>query len=359
MATIDPLELEPGAKPRSKRSLIITSVVGLIVMAGVFLLLFPKASSYGEAIAQIQNFSTGWLIALGVAGLLNIVLYPLTVLVAVPGLKYRHGFIQRQSGFLISNIIPGGGAFAVGTQYAILARYGVQASVAAAAVSADAIWTYLLTLGFPAFAVILLVIEGRSTAGYTTLAAVGAAAVVVSVIAIVMILRSDSGAERVGRFAQRLIAPVFTRLHKDAPDVVTGLVDFRGHAYGLVRRRWLALTVTNTIAQLTPFVVLLCAMAGLGAFPKPVTLVELFAAYSIALVLTSFPITPGGLGTVDAALVGLLVAFGADSSTAVAADLIWRLVWFLPQLLVGLVTMVIYLIGRRHSVAPDPIAQES
>ena len=55
----------------------------------------------------------------------------------------------------------------------------------------------------------------------------------------------------------------------------------------------------------------------------------------------------------------LLVAFGADSSTAVAADLIWRLVWFLPQLLVGLVTMGIYLIGRRHSVAPDPIVQET
>jgi uncharacterized membrane protein YbhN (UPF0104 family) len=39
---------------------------------------------------------------------------------------------------------------------------------------------------------------------------------------------------------------------------------------------------------------------------------------------------------VDAALVALLVAFGVDSSIAVVADLIWRLVWFLPQLLVGL-----------------------
>ena len=41
-----------------------------------------------------------------------------------------HAFIQRQSGFLVSNVIPGGGAFAVGTQYAILARYGVSATEA-------------------------------------------------------------------------------------------------------------------------------------------------------------------------------------------------------------------------------------
>ena len=36
---------------------------------------------------------------------------------------------------------------------------------------------------------------------------------------------------------------------------------------------------------------------------------------------------------------------------ALAADLIWRLVWFLPQLLVGMVTMGIYLLGKRRAAA--------
>ena len=86
---------------------------------------------------------------------------------------------------------------------------------------------------------------------------------------------------------------------------------------------------------------------GLGAYPDPLTLVEIFAAYSVALLLTSFPITPGGLGTVDAALVALLVAFGVDSSTAIAADLVWRIVWFLPQILVGLGAIGLYWWDRR------------
>ena len=74
----------------------------------------------------------------------------------------------------------------------------------------------------------------------------------------------------------------------------------------------------------------------------------MFAAYAIALLLTSFPITPGGLGTVDAALVLLLTQFGATSTTAIAADLIWRLVWFLPQLLAGLVSLGIFSLDRRR-----------
>ena len=62
----------------------------------------------------------------------------------------------------------------------------------------------------------------------------------------------------------------------------------------------------------------------------------------MALVLTAFPITPGGLCTVDAALIALLIAFGVDASTAVAADLLWRLGWFLPQLLVGALAVAKY-----------------
>ena len=46
------------------------------------------------------------------AGVLNIVVYPFTATAAIPTLAYRHAFVDRQVGFLISNVIPGGGAVA-------------------------------------------------------------------------------------------------------------------------------------------------------------------------------------------------------------------------------------------------------
>jgi putative heme transporter len=341
----------PGGGHRNRRRLVITSVAGLVVMAGVFFLLMPKASSYEEALGEIADLPVGWAVALVAAGLANIVLYPLTVLVAVPGLTYGQGFVERQSGFLVSNAIPGGGAVAVGTQYAILARYRVPPSRSAAAVSADALWTYLLTLGMPALAVVLLVIEGRSAAGIITVAAIGIAAVAVSVVLTVVVLRSEAGARRVGGWGERVVRPIMHRFNRPTPDLVGALVAFRTSAHDLVARKWVALTITNTVAQTTPFVVLVCAIGGLGELWDPLTLAEIFAAYTVALLLVSFPITPGGLGTVDAALVALLVAFGGSGSVAVAADLIWRVVWFLPQLLVGLVAFGTNLIGRRRVAA--------
>ncbi len=322
-------------------------LVGLGVTILVFVFLFPQLGNYSEAFEQLATIPLPWIAVLVGAGMLNIVVYPFTAKAAIPRLAYRYAFVDRQVGFLISNVIPGGGAIAVGTQYSILSRYAVTATAAAAAVSADAIWTYLVVLGTPAIAVVLLVAEGRSAAGYTTAAIIGLAIVVLSLVAIVAILRSPESAGRLGGRLQRPVTWVWARLRRTPPNVQDRMVEFNLHASALVARRWRVLTLTNVAAQLTPYVVLVCALAGLGAFPAPAGWIEVFAAYSIALLLTSFPITPGGLGTVDAVLVLLLARFGVDSSTAIAADLIWRLVWFLPQLLAGVAALGIFTWDQR------------
>jgi uncharacterized protein (TIRG00374 family) len=221
-------------------------------------------------------------------------------------------------------------------------------------VSADGAWTYLITLAAPSIAVGLLLIEGDSIAGFKLAAGLGLAIVVASIFVISMTLRSESGARKIGTWAQRPADRLFRILKRKAPDMTSILVDFHVHAAEMVGERWRSLTVTNVAAQFAPLVVLLVALAALGVFPSTITPVEGFAAYSIALLLTMFPLTPGGLGTVDAALVALLTGFGAGSSTALAADLIWRLVWFVPQLLVGLGALGVYQWDKRRLAPPAP-----
>ena len=335
-------EVSPAKGPSRKR-IIISAVIGIIVMICLFSVLLPSFGSYGRAIEQLRQVPVIWLVALGIAGVLNIVLYPYTVLVSVHGLRYWPGFVERQVGFLISNAIPGGGVFAVGAQYRVLNHFKVPPAISASAVSADAVWTFLLTLGMPASAIVILVIEGRSTAGLLTFAVIGMAAFLVLLALSIIVIRSEAGARKVGLRLQKMAAPIFRRFHRAPPNIVDALVEFRFHAHDLVVTRWKPLTVANLVAQLTPYLVLVCCCGGLGIYPAHVNLAEMFAAYAVALLLVSFPITPGGLGTVDVALVALLTAFGAPSDLALAADLLWRLVWFLPQLIVGAVTMVIYL----------------
>jgi uncharacterized protein (TIRG00374 family) len=349
----DEAELTSGAaagRPSRKR-LIITMVLGTIVMVGIFVVVLPQLGDYNEAFEELAKMPFYWVAAIVVAGLINIFIYPYTVLVSVPGLRYWHGFIERQVGFLISAGIPGGGAFAVAAQYKILNFYKVAPARSAAAVSADAVWVYLLTLSMPALAIGLLFIEGRNTVGYATIALLGALVVVISIVVIVIVIRNEAGAVRVGNFAHKIIAPVARRFHKEPPNTVEALVEFREHAYDLVTTRWKAITVANTAAQLTPFLVLVTSLAALGAFPGSLTLIEIFAAYSIALLLVSIPISPGGLGTVDLALVTILTAFGCDPEIALAADLLWRLVWFVPQILTGVGSMFAFFVQQRRATA--------
>lgn len=338
-----------------RRKTVISLVVGLLIVALLFWFIGRNAGEYERALEQVAAMAPAWIALLAAASLLNIAFYPLTAMAAIHQLSYRHAFVSRQAGFTLSNIVPGGGAVAVATQYAVLAKYGVPQQRAAAAVSADAIWTYLFTLGAPSLAVALLVVEGRSTAGYTTTAAIGLGVVIVSLVAIIAILRSEDGARRVARIAQRPVTWACRRVRRTPPDLTATLVGFHATASALVAARWKSLTVTNIGAQMAPMLVLWAALAGLGSFPGTLTVIEIFAAYSIALLLTAFPITPGGLGTVDAALIALLVAFGVDGSTAVAADLIWRVAWFLPQLLVGGVALGMYSWDRRRDARAQRI----
>lgn len=311
-------------------------------MVLLFWFISQNAGQYSKAFTELGSIDALWRVTIGAASLINIVIYPLTAIAAIRSLSYLHATLSRQAGFTLSNIVPGGGAVAVATQYAVLARYGVPQARAAAAVSADAIYTYLFTLGAPSIAVLLLVLEGRSTAAFMTTAIIGLSVVIVSLIIIIAVLRSEDSARKIGVWLQKPANRLFHLIHKNAPDVAKVLTQFHNQASDLIKTRWKSLTVTNVAAQMAPMLVLWAALMGLGVTESELTVIELFAAYSVALILTAFPITPGGLGTVDAALIALLVAFGVDSSTAVAADLLWRLGWFLPQLLVGGVALVKY-----------------
>jgi uncharacterized protein (TIRG00374 family) len=76
------------------------------------------------------------------------------------------------------------------------------------------------------------------------------------------------------------------------------------------------------------YLALLYALRAVGAAPRP-SLVVL--AYAFAELLALIPFTPGGLGFVEAGLVGTLTLAGIPAAAALAATLLYRLVsYWLP-----------------------------
>jgi uncharacterized protein (TIRG00374 family) len=85
-------------------------------------------------------------------------------------------------------------------------------------------------------------------------------------------------------------------------------------------------------------------LRAVGAKPQP-SLVLL--AYTAAAVLALIPLTPGGLGFVEAGLAGTLKLAGVAASDALAATLLYRIVSFwLPLPAAG----VAYALFRRREV---------
>ena len=77
---------------------------------------------------------------------------------------------------------------------------------------------------------------------------------------------------------------------------------------------------------------LLAALRATGASPQP-SLVLL--AYAAAGIVALFPLTPGGLGIVEASLSGLLILAGVCAGYAVLAILAYRIASYWLPLLAG------------------------
>lgn len=345
-----PASPKPPAKV-SKRKAIVGAIVTIAVLAIVFLGIFPQFASYKDAWTAIQEMPTPWIVGLVIACIVNILVYVWPIQAAISGLRYWPAFSVRQTSYAISNGIPAvGGAIGLGVQYTMLESYGTGSAESAAGIAVNSIWNLILTLALPVVSVVLLVFTGDATAKAALLAVIGLAVIAIGGVLLALVLKSDEEARKIGDFGERAVNWVLKLVHHPMElRLGDALVSFRGSTVDVIRSRWAPLTLTNFLMQLTSFMVLFIALRGVQAGePTHTTFAEAFAAFAFGRLASFIPITPGGLGTVDAAITGILAAFGASSSDALAADLVWRALTYIPQEIIGLVTFLLWRARQRR-----------
>jgi uncharacterized protein (TIRG00374 family) len=317
--------------------IVVSTAVTVAVLAVVFLGIFPKVADYAAAWSSIRQMPTAYLVALVVATVVNLAVYVWPLQAALPGLGYGPGFVVRQTSFAISNAVPAGGAVGLGVQYGMLDSYGFGAGAAASAIAIVSVFNVFATLVMPVLGVMALLASGEVEGTYLLMAAIGIAAIGVAVVAFALVLRS------VNPFTRRL-------RHGRSFDLTGKLLDFRSSVVDVMQTRWAQVTLSTLLLQLTSWAILVLALRGLEAGTGHVTVTwnEALAAFSFARVASFIPITPGGLGTVDAALAALLTGYGATSSQALAADLVWRAATYVPQVLLGVLTFLWWRVTAAH-----------
>jgi uncharacterized protein (TIRG00374 family) len=266
---------------------------------------------------------------------------------ALPGLGYQQATVLTLASTASTYIAPGGAAVGVGTSYAMLRGWGLKGRPVSIAVAVTGVWNQFALLGFPVIALAALTLQHEKNGLLQTVALIGLVVFVVAVAAFAAGLSTPRLARKVGDLAAR-ICNFFLKLVRRGPVKWDGeaFVRWRNDTVHLLERRWHVLTIATLAGQLTVFGVMLASIRVCGVTAAQVTFTEAFAAWSLARLLGSLPITPGGIGVVEVGLTGALVGFGGHNADVVAAVLIYRFLTIVPTLLLGLIAGATW---RRHN----------
>ena len=318
-----------------------------ILGGGIIYLLAPSILGVLAASNELVEIDWWWLVALVAAQVL--VLYLTWVLQRLLIHDDVHGSPSlpliastQLVGNAVATAAPFGGAAGTAAQVRALQRRGVDPRRATSGILT---FSLLQVASVGALAVIgpIMVLFGVAVpATLAKTALLGCGALVLITGLLVLVLRTDRAVDWIGAAVGKVVPR-----HKKR--IIVTLRRERRHlrrALSGTHRapKVLGVALARSIAD---YLCLLAAVAAVTPTPNPALVLLAFVA---AAVLRMLPLTPGGLGPVEAALIPLLAAAGLTNSGAVLATLAYRMasLW-LP--LLGAIPGVWWL--RRHDAESE------
>jgi uncharacterized protein (TIRG00374 family) len=235
------------------------------------------------------------------------------------------------SGNVAGRLLPGGGATATAFSVSMLGHAGIETGQATAAFATSTLLQLTTTLALPILA-LPAVIGGAPVDHDLAMAAyLGIAVLVGLLVGGAAAFVYDKPLELTGRATQWFLNHT-TRRKRPVTGLPRKFLASRDFVRTTLGERWRAALLAAAGNTGFDYLALLSALRAVGAAPRP-SLVVL--AYAAAELLALVPFTPGGLGFVEAGLVGTLTLAGVHPSDALTATLLYRLVSYWLPLPVG------------------------
>jgi uncharacterized protein (TIRG00374 family) len=318
----------------------------LLIVGGLSLyLLAPKVISVLASWPQLKTLKPGWFaLAILFEVMSYVSLWSMQRVALHATSWFAVGTSQLASG-AVGSIVPGGAATAGAFAYRMLTTAGIRSGDVASGLAASAIASTSAVLALPLLALPAIIGGVAAPRGLVQAAYVGIAGFVAVAVLSAAAFGWDAPLRAAGRAARWLIRRVRADAAADLPERLLAQRDRMKVTFG--DRWYFALTGTLGKAGFD-YVALVCCLAAVGARPHP-SLILL--AYVGGALLALIPITPGGLGFVEAGLTGLLTAAGVGAQEALVATLAYRLVSFWLPLPAGGIAYLLH--RRRYEPAPD------
>jgi uncharacterized protein (TIRG00374 family) len=252
--------------------------------------------------------------------------------------RWRPVILSQLAANSLARVVPGGPATVGAVQYSMLVRAGVPTAAAASGITASALVVFATLLALPLLA-LPAILTGVAVDPTLTKAALAGAVVFVLMVAMgAASVIWDRPLQLIGRGAQAIINRL-RRHHEPVTGLPERLLRERDSVVGVLGSKWWEALLFAAGRWVLDYLTLIAALYAVGATPR-VSLVLL--AFCAAQLLGNLPLTPGGVGFVEAGLTGTLALAGVGGGAAVVATLAYRLVSFWLPIPAGAVAAVMH-----------------
>lgn len=333
---------QPAAHPAVWKTLIVRAAT--VAVAGIALyLVFPAITEVLGSWPRLSTLNPWWFTAVLAAQTAHFVC---TFALQRMALRTRAWFpvvTSQLAGNAISLIFPGGAAAGAAVQYQMLASDGLDASSTAAGLAAFSLLGVGGLLALPVFALPVILAGAPADRGLVNAAILGAVAFAAFAAFGAAIVTYDAPLRWAGWCVQRLRNWIL-RSRPPMAGLGETLLAQRNSIRAVLGRQLRQAVLLSAGRLAFDYLTLLAALQAIGCRPQPA---PILVAYAVAGIIGLIPITPGGLGIVEASMTGLLVLAGVTTSQAVLATLIYRIASYWLPLCAGPIAYGLFRIRAR------------
>jgi uncharacterized protein (TIRG00374 family) len=328
-------------EPPDRRGRVLRRRAFWLAACGVSLyLVAPSVVAVLGSWRRISEVGAGWLALMAI--LQAAALGSLWALqhVALGGVGWRPVIASQLAGNALSKVAPGGGAMGGALQYRMLVSSGASPGRTVGGLTGASLLTFAVILALPVFGIPAIV---RGDVEPNLLNATIVALVVFALLfgACALLLVRDRAVLWLGRALQRTRNRLRPRV-RPLERLPQRLLAERDRIVGTLGARWRSALLAAFSRWGFDFGCLVVALHAVDALPRPGLVLLAFCA---AQVLAQIPVTPGGLGFVEAGLSATLTLAGVPPGEAVLATFAYRLMSYWLHLPLGLVGLALARVG--------------
>lgn len=350
----DPSPPIPGGGKQAWWKQTLSIGITIVVLIAVFGFVLPKVADYRAIVDYIGDISLkDWLI-LGAISLWFLFAYPIVLTTAMRSLKLREAFVNHMAGTAVTNSLPGGGALALGLNYAMYLSWGFTPESVSAGLLAAGVWDWYARIALPILAVVVIALFGQAVGWMWAVSIGGTLWVAFSVWLLVKVLRSDSFAESVAGWVARIVERVASWIHREPPDTYTAVLQFRTDLRSVLSTQAGKLTLATIGNHMAMASLYTASIYAVGVTTDDIPIPWVVLSFALGRFLVMIPVSPGGLGLVDLGWIGLLTlgwqtanpGEPVDTDLIAAGVLLFRALSLFPPIPIGMGTWIFWRANR-------------